>query len=87
MDPLVKKAWRYVVQERVVVTYRSQRGAILDGMVRGGGSQVYRVTVDPAGSWCNCTYGRYNPGKAHSHTLAVQLQDKADHPEEAGLAN
>lgn len=78
MDAHVKKAWQLVSKDKVALTYRSPDGQILSGLVRS--TQVYTVTVDPAGSWCDCTYGRYQPGKHHSHTLALQLQDKVEHP-------
>ncbi len=79
MDDLTRKAWRYMTEGRVVVTARHLEGEVqLSGLVRG--SQVYTVHIDPEGSHCDCTYGKYNPGKAHSHTKAVLLQDQADHP-------
>lgn len=72
------KAVALVRGGHVALTYVSRHGSSVAGLVRGTGGHVYRVTVDPAGAWCECAYGQHNRGAQCSHTLALQLQAVMD---------
>ena len=43
------------------------------------GNNTYWVTLDPDGGTCECTFGENQPGRLHSHNLALRLaaQQKA----------
>jgi len=43
------------------------------------GDETYWVTLDPDGGTCDCTFGVNQPGRLHSHSLALRLaaQQKA----------
>ena len=72
-DKLIEKAMGLVVDGHVQVTFVSTTGVVLAGLVRGASGAVYEPTVDPAGEWCDCTYGQMNRGRQCSHTLALQV--------------
>ena len=67
-DDTRAKAARLVKKGRAVVSYASED--VLTGAVYG--SRLHKVTFDPEGIWCDCTYGTHHPAAAYcSHTAAV----------------
>ena len=69
MTPQELKAIRLVTENRVAVSYRTDD--VLAGDVEGD-TGTYRVTIDPDGPHCDCTFGREHGGR-HSHTIALEL--------------
>lgn len=73
-----QKAVKLVQDGRVAVTYISPHRVVVSGLVRGASGTVYRVTVDPAGAWCECLWAQHHRGALCSHSLALQLQQLVD---------
>lgn len=69
MNTQERKAVSYVLEGRVLLTHVDSD--TVRAVVRGG--DIYRVTIDPEGSWCTCPYGMHHPGTPHSHTMAANL--------------
>ena len=77
MRGIEAKAVQLVINNNVTVDlYRLNTDGAIDtasGTVESG-DETYRVSIDPDGGSCDCTFGDKQPGKLHSHSLALRLQ-------------
>ena len=76
MRGIEAKAVQLVINNNVTVDGYTldDDGAILNatGFVRSD-DNTYQVSIDPDGGSCDCTFGVNQPGRHHSHPLALRL--------------
>jgi hypothetical protein len=79
MRVIEAKAVRLVNERKVIVDLyqMADDGTVLTtaGHLTSG-DNLYWVTITPDGSNCTCTYGVNQPGRRHSHDLALELETK-----------